>query len=480
MMRLVLIMRYVGLMLVVNAAFMLVCLAMAVHNHDGGEIPLLTGALITGLVGIFPVVFVPSDTRISNHEGYAIVVFSWLAVCFFGMIPYILWGGEFDFSAAWFEAVSGYTTTGATILDNVEALPKSLLLWRAFTHWIGGLGVVVFVLVIIPSLGRAQMTLTRFEVSAIARQDFHYRTRVLLRVMALTYLGISGLIIGLLWLVGLPTFDSVAVGFSTVATGGFAVTNLSIASYNNRWAELVIIGGMTLASIHFGLIYSLISGHAKSFFRSPIVRFFLLFSLGATLLIAIDLSSHYASWLHGLRHAAFQVMSVLSTTGFATTETTDWPTLALLVIFVICIVGGCSGSTAGGIKMDRLVIALAAVRATILRQQHPKAVIPVQIGRIRIEPATINAALIYIFLYITVVLGSAIVLAFEGNGLRTSVIASASCMSSVGAAFGALGSFQSYSEMSVLARLVLSLVMLLGRLEIFGLLLIFFKSSWQK
>ena len=173
-------------------------------------------------------------------------------------------------------------------------------------------------------------------------------------------------------------------------------------------------------------------------------------------------------------------MSVLSTTGFASTETTDWPTLALLVIFVICIVGGCSGSTAGGIKMDRLVIALAAVRATILRQQHPKAVIPVQIGRIRIEPATINAALIYIFLYITVVLASAIVLAFEGNGLRTSVIASASCMSSVGAAFGALGSFQSYSEMSVLARLVLSLVMLLGRLEIFGLLLIFFKSSWQK
>ena len=283
---------------------------------------MLFSVLITTLVGIFPFVFVKAEPTISNREGYAIVVFSWLAACFFGMIPYVLWGGEFNLSGAWFESVSGFTTTGATILDDVEALPPSLLFWRSCTHLLGGMGVVVFTLVVLPSMGSAQMTLSRSEVSSIARQDFKYRNKKMLRVMATSYLGLIILITGCLILANIPIFDAVNLAFSTVATGGFAVTNTSIAAYNNPAAEWILTFGMFMASLHFGLLFSLFTPRWRNVFQSPIVRIFSSVVLVATL--AIFLSLLFQSDLPAataLRAAAFQVTSVISTTGYASVDT---------------------------------------------------------------------------------------------------------------------------------------------------------------
>lgn len=479
-MRPAVVLRYVGLTLLVSASFMLLCSAVGYFADDSGYLPLLFAFAVTALVGIQPLIFVPTTSRISSKEGYAIVVFSWLAVCFFGMIPYVLWGGEFDFSAAWFESVSGFSTTGATILNDIERLPKSLLLWRSFTHWIGGMGVVVFALVVLPSMGKAQMTLSRSEVSSIARQDFRYRSRKMLRIMATMYLVITLVIALALWAVRIPIFDAINISFSTVATGGFAITNQSIASYDNVWAEIILIIGMLISSLHFGLLFGFVAGRPRALWRSPELRFFLTAITVSILAISVScLGSIYTNWFRSLRHAAFQVLSIVSTTGFASADFASWTPFSLLVLLTLSTMGGCSGSTAGGIKVDRIVVMLSSLRATFLKRLHPRAFVMAHVGKIHLETEEVNRVLIYILSFYSMILIATLFLTAIGNPLVTSFSSSLSCMTNVGPAFGVMGSFDSYSFFSPFSRVILSLLMLLGRLEIFGLLIVFSPSSWK-
>lgn len=479
-MRLGVILRYVGLTTLVIAFFMLICFGVALYFGDGGRVPLLFGALITALVGLFPLVFVPSVSQISSKEGYAIVVFSWLFVCFFGMIPYVLYGGEFNFSAAWFEAVSGFTTTGATILNDIEALPRSLLLWRSLTHWIGGMGVVVFALVVLPSMGRARMTLSRTELSRIARQDFRYRSRKMLHVMGTTYLSLTLLTTLSLWLVEIPLFDALNLSFSSVATGGFAIKNASVAAYANPSAEWILIISMFLSSLHFGLLFGLFLGRFRSLFRSPVVRFFAIFVVITALLIALNCYGEYFTvWSDSLRHAFFQVVSIISTTGFASVDYSLWPAFSLLILIFLMAVGGCSGSTSGGIKADRIVILLATFRTSTHRLRHPNAVVNVRVGKLSLAPEETHEVLLYICAYFAIVLLSTLILTFGGMDIVLSLSSSFSSMGNVGPGIGSMGSFDSFSFLPTYARILLSLLMLLGRLEIWGLLLVFFPSYWK-
>mgnify|MGYP000852719984 CR=1 FL=1 len=467
------VLRYVGLILLLNAAFMFLSFFISLYNNDGGEIPLLLSGVLTSLFGLFPTIFVPKNIEIKTREAYSIVVFSWLVSCVFGMLPFLLYGGEFTIANAWFEVVSGYTTTGSTVLKDIEAVPKGILFWRASTHWIGGVGIVLFALVILPSLGKAKMIISRFEISSLAKENFHYKTRKTLHVILVVYLGLTILQTVLLKVYGMSLFDAVTHTFATVATGGFSPKNLSIAYYDSFAIELIIMIFMFLSGIHFGLLFVTFALRKANLFKSQIVRYYFFSMLAGVVLVAINLKGNvYDSWTDAFRYSAFQVLSVGTTTGFANADSSVWPPLSIMLITFFTLQCACAGSTSGGLKVDRIVIFFQSLRRQFLKLQHPQAVIPVRINGQPIEEESVDSALLFITFYIVIVFITAVLLSAMGIDTLTSFSASAATMGNVGPGFGAVGSMSNFASIPDLGKFLLSINMLLGRLEIFGLLLI--------
>ena len=269
------ILLYTGLVLVLNSVFLFLSTLVSLIYFDSALFPLAYSTLIVFLFGIFPIIFVTRDGEISNKEGLAILIIGWLLSCLFGTIPYVLWGGEFSFTNAWFESVSGFTTTGSSILTDVEALPNGLLFWRSATHWIGGMGIIVFVLAVLPTMGLAGMTLYRSEVSHLTMEKLSFNTRKAAKVLISVYVGLTAFEAFLLILGGMSIFDSVTNSFATIATGGFSVKNASIAHYNNLYFEMIITTFMIVSGVHFGLLYKTISNRFRHLERAGVVKYYL-------------------------------------------------------------------------------------------------------------------------------------------------------------------------------------------------------------
>ncbi|MFA6927276.1 MAG: potassium transporter TrkG, partial [Bacteroidales bacterium] len=275
-MRIQVIARNMGLVLLVNALFMAIAvLVSALYGFDTGFSPLLLSAIITATIGSFPYIFVKKASDVATREGYMIVVISWVLSCLFGMLPYLLWGGEFTLINAWYESVSGYTTTGGTILTNVEAIPHSLLFWRASTHWIGGMGVVIFMLLILPEVSSIRLKLSRIEISALSQESYRFRTKETVRVIAYVYFGLTLLETICLLMAGMSLFDAVCHSFATIATGGFSTRNINIAAYDSKVIEFIIIIFMCLSALHFGMIFMLVVKRSTILFKSPVTRYFI-------------------------------------------------------------------------------------------------------------------------------------------------------------------------------------------------------------
>lgn len=474
------IIRYIGLVMLLNSAFILISYFISLYNNDSGQLPLLYTFLITTLMGLFPLVFVPKVENLSNKEGYFIVVLSWIISCFIGMLPLLLWGGEFTLVKALFESVSGYTTTGATILNNVEALPNGLLFWRSSMHFIGGIGIVVFMLVILPSLGKAQMTLSKMEISPLAQENFKYRTRKMLNIILLVYIGLNVLQIILLMVFGMSLFDATNHAFATIATGGFSTKNASLAYYNSVPIDIIIIAFMFISGMHFGLIFSTLTLKKNNVFNSPIAKYYFFVTIIGITAVAINLHGKiYNDWGDCFRYSAFQVVSLSTTTGFANADSSIWPPFSIGVVIFFTIQCACSGSTAGGMKLDRVVIFFQALKSQVLKVQHPQAVIPVKLGKSVISDEVVNSVIIFIVLYILVLLISTLLIATMGVDLLTGFSASAATMGNAGPGFGLVGSMSNYSTLPDAAIAILSFDMLLGRLEIFGLIMLFMIKSWK-
>lgn len=481
-MRVHVVIRYIGMVLVFLASFMLAAAGVSlINNHDSAFYPLLLSSFLTAILGLFPLIFVERAEEIKTKEGYAIVVGSWLVACVVGTIPYLIWGGEFTLVNAWFESVSGFTTTGASILNDIEFLPRGLLFWRSATTWIGGIGVVMFALVILPALGRSRQLLYNVELSTIAKDNFHYRSREIMRILIFVYVGLTVVTTVLLKLSGMCWFDAATHAMSACGTSGFSTKNASVAFFDSPMIELVMMGAMTVSGIHFGILYATLTGRKNNIFRSEIVRVYIGMMLIASIVIAASLFSEniYPSFLESLRHASFQVVSITTTSGFATANTNLWPPLAIILLIFCSIICGCAGSTSGGMKVDRLVLALKVIRNRVKLQQHPNAIITTKTDGMVQGDNVLSLVLTFIVAYLILALLGTIVYAMFGCDIMTSFTASISCISNVGPGFGEIGSFDNYADLPVVLRLNSTVLMLVGRLEIFGFIQLFFLRSWR-
>ena len=474
--------RYIGMVLVFLALFMLASAGVSLLNgQDSAFYPLLLSSFLTAILGIFPLIFVERVEEIKTKEGYAIVVGSWLVACVVGMIPYLIWGGEFTIVNAWFESVSGFTTTGASILNDIEFLPRGMLFWRSATTWIGGIGVVMFALVILPLLGRSRQLLYNVELSTIAKDNFHYRSREIMRILVFVYVGLPVVTTLLLKLSGMCWFDAATHAMSACGTSGFSTKNASVAFFDSPMIELVMMGAMAVSGIHFGILYATITGRRNNIFRSEIVRAYIGMMLVCSLVIAASLYSEsiYPTFVESLRHASFQVVSLTTTSGFATANTNLWTPLAIILLVFCSIICGCAGSTSGGMKVDRLVLALKVIRNRIKLQQHPNAVISTKTDGMVQPDSVLTLVLTFIVAYLILALMGTIVYAMFGCDIMTSLTASISCISNVGPGFGEIGSFDNYADLPLILKLNSTVLMLVGRLEIFGFIQLFFLRSWR-
>ncbi len=437
---------------------------------DESWIPLLLSASLTGITGAFPLIYVRRGSqKLSFREGNCIVVGAWFLACFFGMLPFLFYGREFTPVNALFESVSGFTTTGASILNDIEALPRGLQFWRISTAWVGGIGIVTLFSMMTGSTYRS--TLSGAEISSIALQPFagerkdSYANRMLATYVALTLLTFF-----CLKLTGMGWFDSATNAMSACSTCGFCTRNTSIAFYANPAAELVLSVAMLAAGIHFGILFlAFLRGRPKYIWKSETIKVFLSLVGIAVAIVTLDLMlrGHEPSFGKALREATFQVVSISTTTGFATEDTTLWPPLSMAVLVICSLICGCSGSTSGGIKIDRAILAVKGIYRKVVLAVRPHAVQTVRIdGHIRPDEQ-VNDAYGYIFCYLLIVVLFAAVNMAAGVDFTTGLTASVACIGNVGPGFGEVGSMSNYSAFPAVLKVTGMIEMLIGRLEVF-------------
>jgi len=473
-MRHTIILRYIGMSLLMVSVLMLAATAVSYyHGTDKSTVPLIISAAITFITGIAPLLFVRSTNYVNARERYAIIAGAWISVCFFGMLPYLLYGGEFTFVNALFESVSGFTTTGATILNDIEALPLGLLFWRAVTAWIGGIGIVTIFSLMIPLSHDGKSLLSGAEISDIARRQVSLRGNAFIKSMLIVYSVLTAGCFLALRATGMHWFDALTNAMSTCSTCGFCIRNSSIAYYGSNAAEAVTICFMVLSGISFVGIYNAVFNKGlKQLFKSQILRTYLIFIAIGIIVMSTDLMLRggYTSYTDALRDSAFQMCSITTTTGFATADTTLWPPLSIIILLVASIICGCAGSTSGGIKMDRIVILMKKFRIGIQSIAHPNWIQAVRVDDRVIKENQVSNMASFVRVYLSLIFIGAVFNAVAGLDLMTGVTAAIACVGNVGPGFGDVGSFGNYAGFSDILKYGSMVMMLAGRLEITPLL----------
>ena len=466
--------RNVGIALLVSALFMLLSVVVSlIDGRDSALAPLLISFTITFIFGIFPFIFVRKTEQISLKDGYMIIFLSWLLSFVFGMMPYALWGGPFTVVNAWFESVSGFTTTGATILENVEDLPRSLLFWRASTHFIGGLGVVVFLLLIIPTSSPVRLRLTNMELSSLSRDDYKSRANRTVYIFAWVYLGLAGASLVSYLLAGMPFFDAICHAFSVCAAGGFSSRTLSIGAFDSTAISVVTIVFMFLASVHYGLIFVTLAGRTVKTFRNPVLRFYV--SMLVLISVATSLSLKFQGvedigWGKAFLDGTFHVVSYASTTGFAISDNAAWPMFPCFMLVLVSLVCGCAGSCTGGLKVDRVIVLFKAIHMQIQKALYPSGVFEIRMGRRVLHDEDIYPHVLYIAMFFLLIGLSAILCMLLGDANGHALTGSVACLANVGPSLGSIGSFGNYNAEPGALKFIFSVDMFLGRVEIYPVL----------
>lgn len=465
----------VGKALLVSALFMLLSIGVSLlEGRDAAFTPLLISFIITLLVGSFPFIFVRKAQALSLNDGFLTIVLSWVLSFIFGMLPYVLYGGEFTLINAWFESVSGYTTTGSTILTDVEALPRSLLFWRSSTHFIGGLGVVVFLLLVMPTASPYRLKLANMEMSTLSKGGYRYNSSKVIRIITGVYLAFTISIFLSLWAAGMTLFDAVNHAFSIAATGGFSTRNLSIGYYHSDLINLIVIFFMAVCALHFGLIYAVFVTRSLKPMRNSIVGYYFASIAVASLVVglALKMQGGYEQWGRAFMDSTFTVVSYMSTAGFAICDNSTWPWVAGVVLLFVSFQCGCSGSTTGGLKVDRVLIAFKSIGNEIRRRIHPNAVAQIRLDGHYLPESTVSSVMMYIVTYFIFMFISIVVVMLCGSGATEAVTGVIASLGSVGPGLGELGAMDNFSAEPALSKFVYAFDMFLGRVEIYPVLVV--------
>jgi trk system potassium uptake protein TrkH len=476
--------RFIAQILGIEAFFMLPALAISLYDREVPAIYGFTASLvIIGLVaGGLWLMCRKSKRGFYEREGLACVGIAWVSMSLLGCLPFYLSGEIPHYVDALFEIVSGFTTTGASILTNVEAMSRGLLYWRSFSHWLGGMGVLVFLLAIAPSGGRSggfTVHLLRAESPGPNVGKLVPRMRQTAMILYLIYVVLTVLNIFFLLIGGMPLFDSLCTAFGTAGTGGFGIRNDSIASYS-PYLQNVCTVFMLLFGVNFSCYYLLLIRQFRSVFRDEELRLYLGVVAVSVVAIAINVRGFYDTLGETVRHAAFQVASIVTTTGFATTDFDLWPSFSKTILLCLMVIGACAGSTGGGFKCGRLVLLLKGLRRNIRQVLYPQRVETVRVNGRTVEERVLENTNAYLAAYVVILVLSIVVVSLDGFSITTNLSAVLSCFNNIGPGLDQVGPTCNYAGYSVLSKLVLTLDMLAGRLEIFPMLVLFSRSTWRR
>jgi len=478
------VMKTISILLAILAGFMTIPALMSVYYGEGfGIMAYATPVLsMIAIAALFLTLFAnEKNDTLSTRDGFLFVTLSWIMASLFGAMPFYLSGAVPSFADAFFETISGFSTTGASILTNVEALPRSLLFWRSLTHWLGGMGIVVLTVAVLPLLGIGGLQLVKAEAPGPTVDKLTPRITETSKILWYIYTGLTVAQAALLMLGGMSLFDALTHTFGTLATGGFSTKNASVGHYNSAYIDWVVTVFMILAGVSFSLHYRFIRGGFRPLLRDTEFKAYIAIFLVATAIIAFNLRVNvYGSLSDSFRYAAFQAASILTTTGFATADFERWPFLSQFILFALMFVGGCSGSTGGGIKVIRIVTLFKQGLNEMKYLIHSKGVFILKISGMAVKKDTVYAILGFFFLYIFTILLVAGVVATSGQDISTSLTASLATVGNIGPGFGNVGPVDNYAFFPAYVKWTLSFAMLVGRLELYTVLVIFTPVFWRK
>lgn len=474
--------RILGILLAINGVFMLVSMSFSLFYRES-ILPLLYSGLISIGTGAFLyfVSSLPSRGEVKKREGYVIVTMGWVIMSLSGSMPFIFSGLIPDFTSAFFETMSGYTTTGATVLNDIDSAPKGILFWRSLTQWIGGMGFIVLTVAILPFFGIGGMQLFMAEASGITTDKVKPQIRDTAIRLWLIYLGLTALECIFLMFAGLNFYEAINHSLTTMATGGFSTHQDSIAYFSSPLVQYVIIAFMLLAGTNFTLIYFALKGRFIKIFSNEEFKTYYTLIIIFSVLVALFIFSHSnKDFESSFRASLFQVVSVITTTGFITEDFTAWTPFITVLFFLMMFLGGSAGSTAGGIKITRHVLLFKNSFLEMKRQLHPSAVIPVRLNGKAVSGEITFRVLAFIMIYLTVYTLGVFALSFTGVDYETALGAVATCVANVGPGLGTVGPVYTFSEITPFGKWLLSLVMMLGRLELFTVLILFTPYFWKR
>ena len=471
--------RILGMVLLILAALLVLPLIAGLCYGENVLNFAVTIAAAAALGGIF-MLFKPKNRDIYAREGFTAVGLSWILMSLIGALPFVISGDIPSYVDALFETVSGFTTTGSTLLTDVEAMSRGCMFWRMFTHWIGGMGALAFIMAVLPMSGEHSMHIMRAEIPGPVVGKLVPRARKTAAILYMIYMGLTAIETVFLLCGGMSFYDALLHAFATAGTGGFSTRGASIAAFDSLYIEVVISVFMLLFAVNFNLYFLLLMGRVRDVLKNQELRCFLVIVAFSMLTIAWNISGQYGGFAEALRYSSFTVASLVSSTGFGTADFTQWPQYSQWLLVIIMFVGACAGSTGGGLKLSRVMLLLKAAFSDLRHMIWPRRVNRVQMEGQRVEQAAIRAVFSYFTLYMLILLLGTLLISFDGFDTATNFTAALTCLSNMGPGLGLIGPSGNFSIFSDFSKLLMSFLMLAGRLEIYPILVLFFPSVWKR